>query len=291
MPIQGERTHVILGGAGVTGPVAAGDKIEKDISQIAHGFDVGSAIYNTGSAFAKARSDSGITLGVWVVSAVADVDNFTAVQAGFVDTLSGLTTGEYYYVSGAASGVLTSTAPTTGYSNPMLFSTSTTTGWVLPFRANAVAASGSTSAATAGDKIQKDISQTAHGFSIGSAIYNTGSAFAKARADSDVTLGLWIVSAVADVDNFTIVQAGFVDTLSGLTAGEYYYVSTAASGVLTSTAPTTGYNNPMLFSTSTTAGWVLPFIASAVTGSGSGGGGTVDFTAEDNILANQIFGG
>lgn len=105
----------------------------------ANSFAVGDAVYFDGTNWAKARADAAATLGVAVVSA-ATASSFTAQFSGPIAGLSGLTAGQYYFVSDATPGALTATEPTatTSYSNPVLLATSATAGIVLPFRPNAV---------------------------------------------------------------------------------------------------------------------------------------------------------
>jgi len=118
-----------------------------------------------------------------------------------------------------------------------------------------------------GSAIFMAVNQTSHGFTTGQAVYYTGSVWALAEANSAGTLGIGIVSFV-DANNFNLYQAGLLTGLSGLTAGQYYFVSDATSGLLTSTQPTSvsSYSNPLLFALSTTTGLVLPFRPSGITG-------------------------
>ena len=104
------------------------------------------------------------------------------------------------------------------------------------------------------------INQAAHGFTTGQAIYYTGTAWALAEANSASTLGIGLVIYV-DTNNFYLCQSGLITGLSGLTAGQYYFVSDATPGALTSTSPvaSTSFSNPLLFSLSTTSGIVIPF--------------------------------
>lgn len=119
-----------------------------------------------------------------------------------------------------------------------------------------------------GSAIFMVVNQTSHGFTTGQAVYYTGSVWALAEANSAGTLGIGIVSFV-DANNFNLYQAGLLTGLSGLTAGQYYFVSDATSGLLTSTQPTSvsSYSNPLLFALSTTTGLVLPFRPSGISGS------------------------
>jgi len=134
------------------------------------------------------------------------------------------------------------------------------------------------------------VTQANHGFSTGNAIYYTGSAWAKAKADAAGTLGLGI-AIVTDANNFTVYTSGQITGLSGLTAGQYYFVSDATAGSLTTTEPTatTSYSNPLLFALSTTEGFVLSFRPSQVGPSSSDGGWTSVYDVDFTSLANQTF--
>lgn len=116
-------------------PSAGSGSSTVSVTQASHGFSVGNAIYYTGSAWAKAKSDSANTLGTFVVATVSGND-FTAVSEGILTGLSGLTSGQYYFVSDATAGLLTTTEPVTvgHYSNPLLFALSTTSGLVFAWR-------------------------------------------------------------------------------------------------------------------------------------------------------------
>lgn len=111
------------------------------VNQVAHGFSTQQVVYFNGTVWALAQADASSTLGLAVV-AVVDVDNFIAYLAGQVTGLSGLTAGQYYFVSDSVAGSLTTTEPTaqTSYSNPLLFALSATSGIVLPFRPSKIAA-------------------------------------------------------------------------------------------------------------------------------------------------------
>ena len=111
-----------------------------------------------------------------------------------------------------------------------------------------------------GSRASISVTQASHGFSSGNAIYFTGTVYAKAKADNADTLGLFIVESVTDVNNFVMVLHGRITGLSGLTAGQYYYVSATTAGALTTTEPAAGlFSNPILFADSTTTGFVVTF--------------------------------
>ena len=106
-----------------------------NVTQSTHGFTLGQALYFDGTDWQLAKSDAITTLGVGVVSKVVSTDIFEVTFSGEITGLSGLTSGEYYYVSDSTAGLLTTTAGT-NYENPLLLATSTTTGIVLSFRAD-----------------------------------------------------------------------------------------------------------------------------------------------------------
>lgn len=93
------------------------------------------------------------------------------------------------------------------------------------------------SLATAG-LVAKNVTQTAHGFSVGNVLYWMGSAYAAAQANvitTSVVIG--VVSFVTDGNNFSLAQAGVVTGLSGLVTGTQYYLSASVAGATTSTPP------------------------------------------------------
>lgn len=125
---------------------------------------------------------------------------------------------------------------------------------------------------TGGGGTSLAVYQASHGFTTGQAVYYTGSSWALAEANNANTLGIGVVQYV-DANNFILYQVGEVTGLSGLSSGQYYFVSDATPGLLTTTAPTatTSFSNPLFFAISTTAGLVLPFRPSAITSGSSGG--------------------
>jgi microcystin-dependent protein len=111
-----------------------------------------------------------------------------------------------------------------------------------------------------GSGVSRDVHQTAHGFHIGQAIYYDGDAklYKLAQSHQETTTGMFLVSAKKDANHFTLLQAGYISGLSGLTPGEYYYVSDKTPGELTRDEPI-GISNPILFADSATGGFVLPY--------------------------------
>ena len=90
-----------------------------------------------------------------------------------------------------------------------------------------------------------EITQSSHGFDVQDAIYHTGSAWAKAQANSVNTLALGIVIEKT-TNTFVVAQSGrFELTSHGLVAGQWYYLSAAAAGDLVTTEPT--ISQPIVF--------------------------------------------
>lgn len=109
------------------------------------------------------------------------------------------------------------------------------------------------------------VNSPSHGRTTGQAVYFDGAAWQLAKSDSESTLGIGIV-VVIDANNYKVYTTGQIVGLSGLTAGQYYFVSDATAGLLTATEPTatTSFSNPLLFAITTTSGIVLPFRPSQV---------------------------
>jgi hypothetical protein len=109
--------------------------------------------------------------------------------------------------------------------------------------------------------VSENIAQAAHGLAVGDVVRLSGAGtYAKAQADSAANAEvIGVVSAVEDVDNFTVLVAGKISGLSGLTANTVYFLSAGTAGALTSTQPSsTGeVSKPVLISDSTTSGYIL----------------------------------
>ena len=67
-----------------------------------------------------------------------------------------------------------------------------------------------------GESVSWSVTQTSHGLAVGDVIYNNGTNYVKAQANATGTLGLFVVSAVADANTFTATFSGKI-TLSSLT--------------------------------------------------------------------------
>ena len=113
-------------------PTKIEGRLDFEVNQVSHGFTVGTPIYHNGTSYA-ASSAASTTTGevIAVVSEVKDTDNFTALPAGRLRNLSGLTAGSVYFLSETA-GQVTTTSPT--ISKPVYFAVSTTEAVILPYR-------------------------------------------------------------------------------------------------------------------------------------------------------------
>ena len=103
-----------------------------------------------------------------------------------------------------------------------------------------------------------DVTQSSHGFAVKDCIRHTGSAWTKARANSNSTLALGVVTAVANSNTFTVAQSGrFELTSHGLTVGQWYYLSESSAGALTTTEP--AISQPLVYVESANFLFVFPY--------------------------------
>jgi hypothetical protein len=116
--------------------------------------------------------------------------------------------------------------------------------------------SGSSSSSSSAASTSITVTQAAHGLTTGQVVYYNGSIWRKAQADSTSTLGIGIVQYLTP-NTFNVVFSGQVSGFSGLSAGNYYFVSDSLSGGLTYNEPT--ISNPLVVAVSTTAGIVIPW--------------------------------
>lgn len=114
----------------------SGDSVELAITQAAHGLSVGDWVRLSGADYIEAQANSATNAEVvGVVSAVADVNNFTLQRHGHVTGLSGLTAGTLYFLDASTAGAITATEPTgSNVSKPVLQADSTTSGWIIEMR-------------------------------------------------------------------------------------------------------------------------------------------------------------
>lgn len=100
-------------------------------------------------------------------------------------------------------------------------------------------ASGAWSAIGGGGTIDR-INQASHGFVVGDILYLNGTTYTKAIATAANTAEVvGMVSRVVDSSTFELTISGEVTGLTGLTAGEAYFLSPSSAGTMTITEPTT----------------------------------------------------
>jgi len=122
-----------IGGGGTT------DRVNQ-----AHTFLVGDVLYLNGSTYTKARADAANTAEVvGMVSRVIDSNQFEITLSGEVSGLTGLTTGEVYFLSETTPGAITITEPSVvgQISLPVGVASSTTSLYVAPKRGAVVGSS------------------------------------------------------------------------------------------------------------------------------------------------------
>lgn len=108
------------------------------------------------------------------------------------------------------------------------------------------------------------VTQASHGFvsgDIGKALYLNASAYTFALASAANTAEVvGVISRIIDSNNFEITLSGEISGLTGLVAGEVYFLSASSAGVLTTTEPTTvgQVSIPVGIASSTTTLYVAP---------------------------------
>ena len=278
-----------------------GSPTDWEVVQTAHGFVIGDAIYFDGTDWQKAQADSAYTMAEAIVSAVGDVDSFTARVVGPVSGLSGLTPGAYYFVSETTAGALTSTEPTAPYfSNPVGFALSATELMVLPLRP-AVGGSAALTyfyQALAGENLTEgDLVYLSPGTVQGDTARTQGRLYKCDAGNADPALadirskaiGICTVTALAGVMSEAQL-AGSKNGFVGLNPGYIYYADPSTPGALTATKPTTvGYwIVPVGFGTSVTELWINPAMAGRAELVESDPSPTTDYVAGENISANEL---
>ena len=265
-----------------------------DIEQTAHGFTPGTILYHTGTTYARAKADSVLTADVIGIVGQVTTNGFTLITNGFVDFEGILTNGPWvagttYYLSATSAGVLTDTEPTAAgqISKPLLIAITSKRGFFynwrgisneIPFNdiddllpqqdANTIGkvltsgadgnAYWSGSAGGGGASSSIPVTQTAHGFTIGTLLRYDGGLqkYVKAQANNGTNADvIGVVSSVTDASNFTITTQGLIQGLSGLTAGASYFLSDTTAGAFTINEPTGigTISKPVLLAVSSTA--------------------------------------
>lgn len=103
------------------------------------------------------------------------------------------------------------------------------------------------------------VNQATHGFVVGDWLRLSGASYVKAQADTIANARVvGVVAEVADTNNFVLQHGGYIETLTGLSAGTQYYLSPSSAGAMTPTEPTAEdeLSVPVFLADSTTTGWV-----------------------------------
>lgn len=130
-----------------------------------------------------------------------------------------------------------------------------------------------------GAGITVGVSQASHGLSVGNVVRHTGSAYAKATADTAGNAeAVGVVTSVPDSGSFAFQTAGVASTLSGLTAGDLYYLQD--DGTLGTAVGTV--EKPILIAISASSAMLVLAISGGA-GGGAGGGawGSITGTLSD----------
>jgi hypothetical protein len=103
-----------------------------------------------------------------------------------------------------------------------------------------------------------DVTQSSHGLAVKDCIRHNGSSWVKAQANSNSTLALGVVTAVADSNTFTVAQSGRFELSShGLTVGQWYYLDASTAGGLTTTEPS--ISQPLVYVEGSNHLFVFPY--------------------------------
>jgi hypothetical protein len=272
-----------------------------DANQVAHGFTVGQPVYFDGTDWQLAQADSGYTMAEGIVKEVTDADNFTVRVVGPVEGLSGLTPGAYYFVSKDTAGALTVTEPTAPYfSNPVGFALSATQLMVLPLRPSSGGSNALTYffTATAGENLTEgDLVYLSPGTALGDTARTQGQLYKCDAGNADPALAeirakaIGICTVTATAGNASQAQlAGEKGGFVGLLVGMVYYADPITPGALTTTKPVTvgQWSVPVGLGTSVTQLWINPAMAARTQQVEADTAPTLDFTAGENLAANEL---
>lgn len=128
-----------------------------------------------------------------------------------------------------------------------------------------------------GDKLVRAINKNGHGLSVGQWVRQTGGSdsgsgtYVPAQADSLSNCeAVWLVGAVADANNFTLVLAGYVSGFSGLTPSRMYYLSPTVPGAMTLVKPSVDGQviKPVAFAVGSTRAYLNGCFEGVVVGEG-----------------------
>jgi len=125
-----------------------------------------------------------------------------------------------------------------------------------------------------GNAVTQEVTQNSHGFVVGDVLYLNGSTYTKAIATSAAAAeAVGMVSEVVSTNSFVMTTSGYVTGLSGLSAGNVYFVSPSSAGAITATEPSTvgQISKPVFVTDSTTTGYFVNYRGYIVPSATSGG--------------------
>ena len=146
---------------------------------------------------------------------------------------------------------------------------------------------GSGGGSGSGERIEKNIIQVSHTFSVGDIITYSGGTYIKAIADG--TQGgevIGFVSEVLTLDQFVVIYAGYVEgaSISGLalSPSTTYYLSSSVAGGIQSSNPTVfGHiSKPILVTFDTSSALVYQYRGFVISSGATGGGGATSGITE-----------
>lgn len=108
----------------------------------------------------------------------------------------------------------------------------------------------------------RNIVQGAHGLLLGNIVRLNGANYVTAQANNSVNANVvGIVSAVVDVNEFTLLFGGFLNTLALLVAGSVYFLDPVTAGAMTTVAPVAAgqIRKPLFISDTTTSGYWINY--------------------------------
>jgi len=229
------------------------------VDQIAHGLVVGDWVYLNGVNYEKAQANAEATsFVVGVVVVQPNSDNFTLQMDGNATGLTGLASGTVYYLSASVAGGIQNTAPLDpNLVVPVMAANANNSGILLGLGQLGGSGGGGASVGTT-----HDITGQANTFAGGEIVRFDGVNYVLAQADIDDNshvAGIIAVTPTPTGTTFTVQQSGYMTGLSGLTPGEFLFLSTTVAGATQNTVPTGGEEVAVavFIPDTTTGGWVL----------------------------------
>jgi len=111
--------------------------------------------------------------------------------------------------------------------------------------------------------VTNDIFQPAHGFTVQQLVYLSGVMTYSLSLGTTVILAetVGIVTAVPDVNHFTLTTNGYCTGFAGLTAGTVYWLSDVTAGLMTITMPTASghIQKPVFVADSVSSGYFINY--------------------------------